>query len=211
MRNWGSQRWRQMPQVSQWVSGRAEDWSYVCWISNQTLNHVGRWLQRGWYTAFLGWIRGLENMKLEHCYQDVDKLQFRVYSGNSVVSMGAAVFIFEPKRRALYPFWYWEDIPKGSWSGFWLQIHLPILCLLSVNSVLGAGDVMAKKGQFPAPVEYVFKWRDRQHATQQTHRMSRLQLSPWRKHMMLWQWILGWWIFYMWSLGGLPGVGPWKL
>lgn len=43
-------------------------------------------------------------MKLEHCYQDVDKLQFRVYGGNSVVSMGAAVFIFKPKRRALYPF-----------------------------------------------------------------------------------------------------------
>lgn len=63
----------------------------------RTLTHAGRWLQRGWYTAFLGWIRGLENLKLEHCYQDVDKLQFRVYGGSSVVSTGGSCVHFRPQ------------------------------------------------------------------------------------------------------------------
>lgn len=122
--------------VSEWQKLRTEAMRVEC--EARTLTHAGRWLQRSWYTAISGMDKELENLKLEHCYQEVDKLQFRVYGGSSVMSTGEAVFIFDPKGGHFTPSERKRTCPKGAGVDFDCKFILPILCSLSVNSVLGA-------------------------------------------------------------------------
>lgn len=104
-------------------------------------------------------------------WSTVIKMWLSCNHGSSMVSMGGLCSLLTPRGGHVGTKHLLTEGGHSLRKLQWIFIHSPILCLLKVNSVLGAGDVMAK-GQFPAPMKHMFKWGDWQCANQQTHRIS---------------------------------------